>query len=102
MTPTASGMLIHEQGATPNIPAKSNRKWKSCFSKCLYRERSLIARFFSKLKHIRRIATRYDMIAAQFLAMVQLASIRLWFRVYESQPSDLVAVLKLPGIYRRM
>lgn len=38
--------LIEEQGATPNIPAKSNRKWKPCFSKRLYRERNLIERFF--------------------------------------------------------
>ncbi len=73
--------LIQDQGATPNIPPKSNRKWKPCFSKRLYRERNLIERFFSKLKHFRRIATRYDKLAANFLAMVQLASMRLW-RVY--------------------
>ena len=76
--------LIETQGAVPNIPAKSNRKWKPCFSKVLYRERNLIERFFSKLKHFRRIATRYDKLAENFLAMVQLASIRLWLRAYES------------------
>lgn len=46
--------------------------------------RNLIGRFFSKLKHFRRIATRYDKLAANFLAMVQLASMRLWLRAYES------------------
>jgi transposase len=76
--------LIEEQGATPNIAAKRNRKWKPCFSKRLYRERNLIERFFSKLKHFRRVATRYDKLAANFLAMVQLASVRLWMRAYES------------------
>jgi transposase len=76
--------LIEDQGATPNIPAKSNRKWKPCFSKRLYRERNLIERFFSKLKHFRRVATRYDKLAENFLAMVQLASMRLWLRAYES------------------
>lgn len=76
--------LIEEQGATSNIPAKSNRKWKPCFSKRLYRERNLIERFFSKLKHFRRVATRYDKLAANFQAMVQLASMRLWLRAYES------------------
>ncbi|WP_256960041.1 IS5 family transposase [Sphingobium sp. Z007] len=76
--------LIEEQGATPNIPAKSNRKWRPCFSKRLYRERNLIERFFSKLKHFRRVATRYDKLAENFLAMVQLASMRLWLRAYES------------------
>jgi transposase len=50
--------LIQDRGATPNIPPKSNRRWKPCFSKRLYRERNLIERFFSKLKHFRRVATR--------------------------------------------
>lgn len=76
--------LIQERGATPNIPPKSNRRWKPCFSKRLHRERNLIERFFSKLKHFRRVATRYDKLAANFLAMIQLASIRLWLRNYES------------------
>jgi transposase len=76
--------LIEAQGAVPNIPAKSNRKWKPCFSKTLYRERNQVERFFSKLKHFRRIATRYDKLADNFLAMVKLASIRLWLRAYES------------------
>jgi transposase len=75
--------LIQGQGATPNISPKRNRRWKPCFSKRLYRERNLIERFFFKLKHYRRIATRYDKLAANSLAMVQLASIRLWLRAYE-------------------
>ena len=55
--------LIESQGAVPNIPAKSNRKWKPCFSKTLYRQRNLVERFFSNLRHFRRIATRYDKLA---------------------------------------
>jgi transposase len=38
--------LIEQQGVTPNIPPKSNRRWNSCFSKHLYRECNLIERFF--------------------------------------------------------
>jgi transposase len=76
--------LIEDQGVVPNIPAKSNRKWRPCFSKTLYRERNQVERFFSKLKHFRRIATRYDKLADNFLAMVKLASTRLWLRAYES------------------
>jgi transposase len=53
------------------------------FGKRLYRERNLIERFFSKLKHFRRVAIRYDKLAADFLAMVQLASMSLWLRVHE-------------------
>jgi transposase len=72
--------LIEAQGTLPNTPAKSNRKWKPCFSKELYRERNQVERFFSKLKHFRRVATRYDKLAENFLAMVRLASMRLWLR----------------------
>ncbi|MBB4278541.1 transposase [Rhizobium mongolense] len=59
--------LIREQGATANIPPKSNRRWKPCFSRRLCRERNRIERFFSKLTHFRRVATRYDKLAANFL-----------------------------------
>jgi transposase len=62
-----------------------HRRWKPCFSKRLYRERNLIERFFSKLKHFRCIATRYDKLAANFLAIVQLASLQLWLRAHESK-----------------
>ena len=81
--PTAFAGLSRSKAPLANIPPKSNRKWKPCFSRRLYRERNLIERFFSKLKHFRRVATRYDKLAANFLAMVQLASMRLWLRAYE-------------------
>lgn len=80
--------LIEAQGAVPNIPVKSNCKWKPCFSKTLYRERNQVERFFSKLRHFRRIATRYDELAENFLAMVKLASLRLWLRAYNSRASE--------------
>ena len=51
-----------------------------CLRKRLYRERNLIERFFSKLKHFRRVATRYDKLAANFLGFVKLASIMLWLK----------------------
>jgi transposase len=44
----------------------------------------LVERFFNKIKHCRRVAMRYDKLAASYLAFVQLASIRLWLRVNES------------------
>lgn len=75
---------LREKGALANIPSKVNRRAKPYFSTWLYRERNLIERFFSKLKHFRRVATRYDKLAENFLAMVQLASMRLWLRAYES------------------
>jgi transposase len=75
---------LRERGSFANIPPKSSRRSKPYFSTWLYRERNLIERCFSKLKHFRRVATRYDKLAENFLAMVQLATMRLWQRVYES------------------
>ena len=77
---------IEARGAAPNIPAKSNRTQRFCFSRSLYRQRNLIERFFAKLKQFRRTATRYEKLAANYLAMLKLASIRLWLRAYESTP----------------
>jgi transposase len=70
-----------ERGAWANVPPRSNRKEPICFSPHLYRARNLVERFFNKIKQCRRIATRYDKLAANYLAFIQLASIRLWLRV---------------------
>ena len=65
---------IEDKGALPNIPPKANRRWKNCFSPFLYRNRNAIERMFGRLKDFRRIATRYDRLAANFLAAVCLAA----------------------------
>ena len=78
--------LARQQGAWANIPPKRNRKDPICFSPYLYRARNLIERFFNKIKHCRRVATRYDKLAANYLAFVKLASIRIWLRANEYTP----------------
>ncbi len=75
---------IEAQDAAPNIPDKSNRKERHCFSKVLYKERNKVERFFNKIKHFRRVATRYEKLGDNFLAMVKLAAIRVWLRSIES------------------
>jgi transposase len=65
---------VEERGALPNIPPKVNRRWKNCFSPYLYRDRNAIERMFGRLKDFRRIATRYDRMANNFLAAVCLAA----------------------------
>ncbi len=78
--------LVGQHGAWENIPPKRNRTEPVCFGRHLYRARNLIERFFNKIKQCRRIATRYDKLAVNYLAFIQLASIRLWLRVNESTP----------------
>ena len=76
--------LATEKGAWANIPPRSNCNNPICFSPYLYQARNQVERFFNNIKHCRRVATRYDRLAANYLAFVQLASIRLWLRVNES------------------
>ena len=65
---------VESRGMLPNIPPKSNRKWKNCFSPFLYKNRNAIERMFGRLKDFRRIATRYDKSARNYLSAVCLAA----------------------------
>ena len=65
-------------------PAEDNRKDPICFSPYLYKARNLIERFFNKIKHYRRIATRYDKLAENYLAALKLVAVRIWLRGNES------------------
>ena len=64
----------------------AEEKSQSNFCPDPYRSRKLVERLFNKIKQCRRIATRYDKLAANYLAFIKLASIRLWIRAYESTP----------------
>jgi transposase len=70
---------LHRRGTKPVIPNRSNRKRPFRFSKRLYRERHRIENAFSRLKDFRRIATRYDRLARNFLASVCLAATLVWW-----------------------
>ena len=72
------------RGVRANVKLMPNRVNLPPFNKRLYRKRNLVERFFNKIKHCSRVATRYDRLAANYLAFVQLASIRLWLRLNES------------------
>jgi len=58
-----------KNGAWANIPPKSNRNNPICFSPYLYRDRSRVERFFNRIKQCRRVATRYDKLAANYLGL---------------------------------
>ena len=63
---------LDRRAITAVIPPKANRKVKRDCDFALYCERNLVERFFNKIKHYRAIATRYDKLAQNFLAAVQL------------------------------
>jgi transposase len=65
---------LRETGTTPVIPGRQNRKRTIRYDKQRYRQRHLIENAFCRLKDFRRIATRYDKLAANFLSDVALAT----------------------------
>jgi putative transposase len=71
---------VAEAGAEVVIPPKRNRKAQRSYDADLYKERNRIERFFSKLKHFRRVATRYDKLLANYMGFVKLAAIAIWLR----------------------
>ena len=71
---------IAAAGMTAVIPSNRSRKTIIPHDQALYRERNRIERCFNKLKHFRRIATRYDRRAVHFQAFLCLAATMLWMR----------------------
>ena len=71
---------IIDQGGDPVIPPRRNRKRLHAYDTALYKERNRVERFFSRIKHFRRIATRYDKLASTFMGFVTLAAIMLWLK----------------------
>jgi transposase len=69
-----------KRGAEPVIPTRQNHKIQIPIDGYIYALRNLIERCFSKLKHSRRLTTRYDKTAASYIGFVLIASARLWVR----------------------
>jgi transposase len=78
--------LIAARGGRAHIPTQRRVRIQRSVAPELYRRRNLVERFFCKLKQFRRVATRFDKLARNFLAAVALASTRLWLRAVESTP----------------
>jgi transposase len=72
--------LIRASGAKAHIPSPRHRVVQRTVSRRIYRQRNQVERFFCRLKHFRRVATRFDKLARNFLACVLLASTRIWLR----------------------
>lgn len=69
------------RGMRPVIPNKDDRKFLHPFDRKRYRSRNAIERMFCRLKDFRRIATRYDKLARNYLASLCLAAlVSCWLR----------------------
>jgi transposase len=72
--------LILALGAEPVIPPKSNRNDPADYDKEHYKARNLIERFIGKLKHFRRVFSRFDKLAHNYLSFLHFASVLIWLR----------------------
>jgi putative transposase len=73
----ANRTAIRGSGAEPCIPPRKNRVEPIAYDRHLYKERNAVERYFARIKQYRRVATRYDKKAANFLGFVWLASIAI-------------------------
>jgi len=71
---------IAEKGALAVIPNNPSRAQKHPLDHHLYAQRHLVECCFSKLKQFRRVATRFEKTARNYLAVITLAAIILWLR----------------------
>jgi transposase len=72
--------LIRARGAEAVIPPRENRKAKRAYDRERYRDRSLVERFWQRVKQYRRVATRYEKTARNFMGFVLVASIMVLLR----------------------
>ena len=79
MTPTACGEWLAERGTKAVIPPNPTRKHPHRYGAKAYKGRNLIERMFCRLKDFRRIATRYDKRADNFLSAILLVAAVTWW-----------------------
>ena len=65
---------IIESGAVPVIPPRRNAKEPHDYDEWRYRERHLIECFIGKIKHFRRVFSRFDKLAKRYLGFLQFVS----------------------------
>ncbi len=73
-------LLVRRRNAEAVIPSKINRKIQPVIDTDLYKERHLIECCIGKLKHFRRVFSRFDKLAKNYLSFVQFASTIIWLR----------------------
>jgi transposase len=78
----AQALLDHitESGALAVIPPHQRAKTKREYDRWLYRERHLVECFMNKIKHFRRVFSRFDKLAHRYAGFLYLVSTILWLR----------------------
>ena len=72
--------FILQQGAIPVIPPHQRSKAPGDYDRWLYRERHLVECFVNKIKHFRRVFSRFDKLACRYLGFLHFVSVLIWLR----------------------
>ena len=70
--------LISDMGMAAVIPPRSNRKTPRSYDAELYKVRNVVERFIGRVKHFRRVATRYGKLSRVYLGFLQFVSVSIW------------------------
>lgn len=76
----AFATAVEDRGAEAVIPPRANRKAPREYDAVVYKERNKVERCINRLKQFRRVATRYEKTARNFLGMVLFAAVTLWLQ----------------------
>jgi len=71
---------LQERGIVPVIPPRSNRKNPQDYDRHLYEERHLVECFINKIKHFRRIFSRFDKLSERYMSFLHFAGVLIWLR----------------------
>ena len=71
---------IADSGSVAVIPSRSNRKEPQSYDKYLYRERHLVECLIGKMKHYRRVFSRFDKLADRYLSFLQFVGSMIWLK----------------------
>ena len=72
--------LIVNSGAIPVIPPHPRRIERREYDKHLYKERHLVECFINKIKHYRRIFSRFDKLASRYMGFLNFTGVLIWIR----------------------
>lgn len=82
--PSREHLRLRRIGAV--IPTKTGERRRPGFDRAAYRARNQVERLFNRLKQVRRLATRYEKRAANYLAMLHLGAILIWINAFADTP----------------
>jgi len=72
--------LVIQSGAQPVIPSPQSAKHPRDYDRWRYQERHLVECFINKIKHFRRVFSRFDKLASRYLGFLHLTSVLVWLR----------------------